>query len=199
MSWPSRECYLSLSSPTDININMMPYIYGGKEFQDYKFSDYLIPYFPLIKFCKSKGCYLDLKKDKGSIFYLIIQEGWVEPHETQRRPGIHIDNPGVITLKDVDKLAPQNQGNGSSTLTWYEERVGGEGVFLSSRERVGGIFMTSNVPNFCCAWNCKIEQDFYKFDRATWFMGAFKRIPSRGMTIHDRTKRSLLDNRSSTS
>ena len=75
----------------------------------------------------------------------------MEPHETQRRPGIHIDNPGVITLKDFDKLAPQNQGNRSSTLTWYEERVDGEGVFLSSRERVGGIFMTSNVPNFCCA------------------------------------------------
>ena len=58
--------------------------------------------------------------------------------------------------------------------------------------------MTSNVPNFCCAWNCKIEQDFYKFDRATWFMGAFKGIPSRGMTSHDRTKCSLLDNRSNT-
>ena len=112
---------------------------------------------------------------------------------------IHIDNPHLITLKDVDKLAPQNQGNGSSTLTWYEQRVGGEGVFLSSRERVGGIFMTSNVPNFCCAGNCKIEQDFYKNDRATWFMGAFKGIPSRGMISHDRTKCSLLDNRSNTS
>ena len=153
-----QENDLLLPSPTDININMMPYIYGGQEFRDYKLPGYLIPYFPLIKFCKSKGGYYDSEQDKGSIYYLTIQEGWVEPHETQRRPGIHTDNPGPVRLKDIDKLAPQNRGSGISTLRWYEHHWG-NGVILSSQKYVGGIFMTSSVPNSCCAWNCKIERD----------------------------------------
>ena len=153
-----KEDDLLLPTPTDININMMPYIYGGREFQDYKLPDYVIPYFRLIKFCKSKGDTYDFEEDKGSIYYLTIQEGWVEPHETQRRPGVHTDNPGPVTLKGIDKLAPQNQGSGSYTVEWYEHHWG-RGVILSSRKHVGGIFMTSSVPNSCCAWNCKIEQD----------------------------------------
>ena len=58
--------------PKNININMMHYIYGGYNFEDYKLSDILEPYFPLIRFCKTGE---HLSSDKGKIFYLTIQEG----------------------------------------------------------------------------------------------------------------------------
>ena len=87
---------------TDININMMPYISKGNDFEDYKLPPYLKPYAELIYFCgtNTNDPLYDSENDKGKIFYLTIQEGWVEPNESQRRPGIHTDNPGNIAIKN---------------------------------------------------------------------------------------------------
>ena len=45
-----RESETIFPEPKNININMMPYIYGGHNFKDYKLPDILKPYFPLIVF-----------------------------------------------------------------------------------------------------------------------------------------------------
>ena len=153
-----------LPSPTDININMMPYVYGGWEFQDYKLPDYLIPYFPLIKSCRPGSSF---DESVGQIYYLTIQEGWVEPNKTQRRPGIHTDNPGPVALKYADKLTPQSEGKGSSTFRWYEHHWG-RGVIVQKQKYEGGIYMTSSVPNSWCVWNCKIERDSESGTEIMW-------------------------------
>lgn len=84
--------------PSDLNIKMMPYIYGGQEFKDYNLPNFLKPYFPLIRFCRTRKFYNDFESDKGKIFYLTIQEGWMEPSEKQKGSDIHTDNPGPIAI-----------------------------------------------------------------------------------------------------
>ena len=145
---------------TDININMMPYISKGNDFEDYKLPPYLKPYAELIYFCgtNTNDPLYDSENDKGKIFYLTIQEGWVEPNESQRRPGIHTDNPGNIAIKNSGKYAVSAEGAGEYGKNYYEHHWG-NGVIMSADCHFGGIYMASNIPNSCRAWNCKIEND----------------------------------------
>ena len=145
---------------TDININMMPYISKGNDFEDYKLPPYLKPYAELIYFCgtNTNDPLYDSENDKGKIFYLTIQEGWVEPNESQRRPGIHTDNPGNIAIKNSGKYAVSAEGAGEYGKNYYEHHWG-NGVIMSADCHFGGIYMASNIPNSCRAWNCKIEKD----------------------------------------
>lgn len=145
---------------TDININMMPYISKGNDFEDYKLPPYLKPYAELIYFCgtNTNGPLYDSENDKGKIFYLTIQEGWVEPNESQRRPGIHTDNPGNTAIKNSGKYAVSAEGAGEYGKNYYEHHWG-NGVIMSADCHFGGIYMASNIPNSCRAWNCKIEKD----------------------------------------
>ena len=53
---------------TDININMMPYISKGYDFEDYKLPAYLKSYAKLICFCGTNGRSYDSENDKGRIF-----------------------------------------------------------------------------------------------------------------------------------
>ena len=58
----------------------------------------------------------------GKVCYLTIQESFVESGATQRRPGVHVDCPGVIRLKaaasssssEADGGSPK-EGDGTST------------------------------------------------------------------------------------
>ena len=163
---------LLLPSPADININMMPYIYGGEKFEDYKLPDYLISYFPVIELCRPRS---NFPKGKRRIYYLTIQEGWVEANKTQRRPGIHTENPGPVALKYSDKLAPQSEGKGSSTFKWYEHHSG-NGLIFQSTEYEGGIFMRSSLSNSCCVWNCKIEPDLESCTEIMWQHGSCEHL-----------------------
>ena len=153
-----RESRTIFPEPKNININMMPYIYGGHNFKDYKLPDILKPYFPLIRFCRTGKHMYDMSSDKGKIFYLTIQEGWVEPNQSQRRPGIHTDNPGPIKIKDGDMFLTSDEGQGNYMLRLFEHSWG-NGMILESRRHIGGIYLASNVPKSCRAWDCKIEQD----------------------------------------
>ena len=51
--------------------------------------------------------------EKGRVNYLTIQEGWVEAGESQRRPGLHVDSPGEVKIKngELEQLA---EGQGDS-------------------------------------------------------------------------------------
>ena len=145
---------------TDININMMPYISKGNDFEDYKLPPYLKPYAELIYFCgtNTNDPLYDSENDKGKIFYLTIQEGWVEPNESQRRPGIHTDNPGNIAIKNSGKYSVSAEGAGEYGKNYYEHHWG-NGLIMSADCHFGGIYMASNIPNSCRAWNCQIEKD----------------------------------------
>ena len=143
---------------TDININMMPYISKGYDFEDYKLPAYLKSYAKLICFCGTSGRSYDSENDKGRIFYLTIQEGWVEPNESHRRPGIHTDNPGSIAIKNSGKYTVSAEGAGEYGKNYYEHHWG-NGVIRSEDCHSGGIYMASNIPHSCRAWNCKIEKD----------------------------------------
>ena len=142
---------------TDININMMPYISKGYDFEDYKLPAYLKSYAKLICFCGTSGRSYDSENDKGRIFYLTIQEGWVEPNESHRRPGIHTDNPGSIAIKNSGKYTVSAEGAGEYGKNYYEHHWG-NGVIRSEDCHSGGIYMASNIPHSCRAWNCKIEK-----------------------------------------
>ena len=50
------------------------------------------------------------------MYYLTIQETEVDPGETQRRPGLHVDNPGTVTVRGTeDREGAQGQeGAGAS-------------------------------------------------------------------------------------
>ena len=143
--------------PAGLNVKMMPYIYGGQEFKDYNLPNFLKPYFPLIRFCRTRKFYNDFESDKGKIFYLTIQEGWVEPSERQRRSDIHTDNPGSITIPKSGEGLSITEGKGNYVLG-LEYRWGGGWVWESGRHE-GGIFVASNVSNLCRFWDCKIARD----------------------------------------
>jgi hypothetical protein len=68
-------------SPTNININMMPYIIGDKNSIPKEYHNY----YPLIKKCEIDP------NEMGRIGYLSISESFVEKGKTHRREGIHTD------------------------------------------------------------------------------------------------------------
>ncbi|KAJ1556392.1 hypothetical protein HK405_011752 [Cladochytrium tenue] len=81
----------------------------------------------------------------GTIGYLTIQEGYVEPGVSQRRPGLHIDSPryykvGEDSVYDFSELKPRGFGFGSS-----------------GPSRQGGVFQVSSVPDTCRVWDCIVQ------------------------------------------
>ena len=141
--------YIRFPPPKNIKINMMPYVFGGYKFESYKLPSYLKPYFKIIKLCHCS------EEDLNKIFYLTIDEGLVEPGQSQRRPGIHTDNSGPLNLKgsNLSNVVCKGEGDGTKCYFYW-----GDGVMMTD-EISGGIFIASNVPNSCRLWNCKIEKD----------------------------------------
>ena len=100
---------------------MMPIIVEDT-FKDCKLPEYVEPYWSLIHAC----LYPEMERatwgpwptqniplEKGRVNYLTIQEGWVEAEESQRRPGLHVDSPGEVKIKngELEQLA---EGQGDS-------------------------------------------------------------------------------------
>lgn len=81
-SWDTKDLNISFPPPTDIKINVMPYIFGGENFKSYKLPSYLKSYFQIIKHCYSS------REDINKVFYLTIHESQVELGKSQRRPGV---------------------------------------------------------------------------------------------------------------
>ena len=173
----------SFPTPTDININMMPFIVG-ENLKDCKLPDYLQNYWPLIEAClrpqyerrywhlwpKSK-----IPSDIGKVYYLTIQESWVEPGNSQRRPGLHVDSPGSVKIKGEDHDTKHQgldlKGNGKSKRysghRWgfgCAHYVGEQNEELKEREiqssvyvMQGGIYVASSVSDSSRVWNCSID------------------------------------------
>ena len=129
---------------------MMPYIFGGENFKSYKLPSYLKPYFQIIKHCYGS------REDINEVFYLTIHESRVELGKSQRCPGVHIDNPGTLKIKNEQDCV-EGEGLGS-TIYFRGVRYHWGGGF-KNKSLSGGIFIASNVPKSCRLWNCKIEKD----------------------------------------
>lgn len=132
---------------TGININMMPILIGvehsiPKEYRQYQ---------DVIARCPVR------RSEWGSVGYLTIHESVVEEeNQSQRRPGLHVESPGRITMSGIPLEDAGSWGPGSHALTlaW------GRGMYDCQRELgeyVGGIFMGSTVSNSCRIWNAKVK------------------------------------------
>ena len=115
-SFPDRSTADAL-----ININMMPFI-AEDTLEDCKLPEYVEPYWSLIQACLNPEMERatwhpwptdKIPLEKGRVNYLTIQEGWVEAGESQRRPGLHVDSPGEVKIKNgaFEKLI---EGQGDS-------------------------------------------------------------------------------------
>ena len=105
--------YPEFPKPTGININMMPFI-CGYTFQECKLPDFIRSYWDLIEMCLKHHHSRELQghgpywpgwfpSDIGKVYYLTIQESEVESGKSQRRPGLHVERPGWVKLKNVNE------------------------------------------------------------------------------------------------
>ena len=102
----------------------------------------------------------------GKVNYLTIQESWVEEGTSQRRPGLHVDSPGIVKIKD-QILDGCHKGRGSSQP--YKGHRWGAGCAHQVLEHDdpgqallvcrGGIYMASSVSSSCRAWDCAVKQE----------------------------------------
>ena len=118
-----------------------------------------------------KRCF---SSDLGKVYYLTIQESEVDPGQSQRRPGLHVDSPGWVKIQNVeDKKVEMKKGSGSSHH--YTDHRWGAGfchvfnldsqsdkdIFEIFEENLyvtfGGIYIASNVPDSTRVWNCAVD------------------------------------------
>ena len=139
--------------PKNININMMPFIFGY-HFKDCRLPKYLKAYWKNV----ISMCIYD-HEEKGRVCYLTIHESEVDVNHSQRRPGIHTERPGRLELRD-ELLSGTNEGQGTSQIQIYHRWGIGIGSHdKDSFETSGGIFMASNVADSCRVWDCQIMDD----------------------------------------
>lgn len=118
----------------DISINMLPFRLGEKD----SLPEAYHHYWPIIEACQVHVA----KSDLGEVAYLTIQESLVPAGQSQRRGGIHVESPGTLTASG--KFVKERYNWGCGFVNWDESRI------------EGGMFMASNVPNSCQAWNVKL-------------------------------------------
>jgi len=220
-----------------ININMMPFI-AEANFEACKLPECVRPYWSLIQACLAPEMDRSwhhiwpqrrIPSEKGKVNYLTIQESWVDEGSSQRRPGLHVDSPGRVKIKNGLDMAdeqgsPNRPTDGLSKdgrSSQHEEAEGGdpeeaeyvedddksrqeEGLHIkgggdsqaynghrwglgcchyvrqgaeedtfrypndrylsrlhqlveSSYVLQGGIYIASNLPNSCRAWDCRVD------------------------------------------
>lgn len=125
--------------PAGIQVNMMPFVLGERS----SLPDYLQPYYPLIDACPF------YKEEFGNVAYLTVHESFeVKEQSTQRRPGLHIESPGVFS----------DQEPSACFFTPGEEHPWGAGVFLGPDQYDGGIYLASNVGDTTAVWDALVDR-----------------------------------------
>jgi hypothetical protein len=94
--------------------------------------------------CKSIHAAGELGTDV--VFYLTIQESYVEAGQCQRRPGLH-----------TDAHATADWGAGCSKGRGYWHSWGGGEDGAPDVPRRDGIFIASSVADTCAVWDCGVE------------------------------------------
>jgi hypothetical protein len=99
-------------------------------------------------------------REKSPTAYLTIYERPTAPGEPQRRPGLHVDSPGVLPVRSAKTSEPQYllATEGGRYIPGAEHHWG-RGIMMRDEWVQGGIFMASNVANTTAVWNCHINND----------------------------------------
>ncbi|KAI9358306.1 hypothetical protein DFJ73DRAFT_957778 [Zopfochytrium polystomum] len=96
------------------------------------------------------ACLARCPGEKFKVGYLTIHEGFVEPGETQRRPGLHVETPSCYQMSEGEGGVRGGQPK-IIHVAW------GGGTIESTRQIVGGVFQASNTPNSSRAWDCVLR------------------------------------------
>ena len=154
-------------TPQGINISMMPFIMG-RTFKECHLPKYLKPYWKMIVACGLGSCcflYPHEHNEIGSVGFLTIHESLIEEGGSQRRAGVHTENPGRVFIEEIDKNGDEKspckvcivKGGGSSKAV--ESSCGRGWISLRRASKVGGIYMASTVDDSFKIWDCHILQD----------------------------------------
>lgn len=158
--------------PQNININMMPIKLWDldntlpPELQGYK-EIIASCYYSTFRVA-TDGSYHITNYD--TIGYLTIHESYVEPEKTQRRPGLHIERPGVVASQDtrlvlrpskerwsaIQIYNPNRQTPTAEELA-YMNLAWGLGCWIDGIP-VDGIYMASTVDDSCAIYPALIER-----------------------------------------
>jgi len=156
---------VTFPTPQDININMMPFVMG-RDFETCRLPKYLHSYWESLIKPLLTSYNANAELEEGKICFLTIQESHVSCNQTQRRPGLHTDNPGTFMIEEQGSSSQETisfketgyGGKGSSSVRFYEHHWGC-GVNLRRHKVQGGIYMASNVENSCAVWNSQVQCD----------------------------------------
>lgn len=141
--------------PTGRNVNMMPFLLGNRE----SLPDDLQCYHPLIE-----SCLYERETDLGTVAYLTVHESIrVEAGKTQRRPGLHIESPGVFADDDVSR--DNKDSNASSPLTATGgcsftpgvQHYWGRGACNTPDVYKGGMYIASTVNQSTAVWDALVD------------------------------------------
>jgi len=147
---------------TELYVNMMPI----DLFDVNSLPPPCVGYWPLIKECKRV---IDLYQNAGErllIAYLTIDERAVRTGTSQRRPGLHVESPGVMPLiqssEDPSEASYAIQSSSGAFVPGAEHHWG-EGLMIRDEYFEGGIFMASNIADTTAVWNCTINDEDGEF------------------------------------
>lgn len=176
LSDDSNYSNYSFPPPSDINIRMMPFI-AGEKFEETKLPRYLRPYWEMIQRCLQPEMARNgegmeywprdkVPSEMGKVYYLTIEERELEAGSSQGRPGLHVESPGIVKIKNEDP-AIGFEGKGSAQP--YVGNGLGSNVAHFSRSRTdtntkdyamrGGIYLATSVGSSYRGWDCGLEPE----------------------------------------
>ena len=135
------------------NVNMMPFKLGDRKSLPSNLSDYwkLIESFRIPK------------SENDFVCYLTIQESTVKTGTSQRRPGLHTESPGFVSLQLENGESQTVSGlladssNAHIRPGVYRSYICWGGGFFGADGLEGGIFMASNVSESCRVYHCRVS------------------------------------------
>eukprot|EP00546_Thalassionema_frauenfeldii_P012571 CAMPEP_0178907362 /NCGR_PEP_ID=MMETSP0786-20121207/7330_1 /TAXON_ID=186022 /ORGANISM="Thalassionema frauenfeldii, Strain CCMP 1798" /LENGTH=298 /DNA_ID=CAMNT_0020579155 /DNA_START=759 /DNA_END=1655 /DNA_ORIENTATION=+ len=129
-------------TPQGRNVNMMPFVLGNPD----SLPENLRCYYPLIDACPF------FREDFGKVAYLTVQESDdIKEENTQRRPGLHIESPGVFSNEKEKKDVTCAFTPGEERHHW------GRGSFGGPDRYEGGIYLASNVDDSTALWDALVD------------------------------------------
>ena len=138
-------------------VNMMPISLASSE----SLPPCCLPYWPMIEQCVERTQQHRYRRDTGEeVGYLTIDERPVEPGNSQRRGGLHVESPGVLPVPP-DSAAAEGAtifiaGPHGRYVPGVEHHWG-QGLMMRNERVLGGIFMASNVSGTTAVWNASVN------------------------------------------
>lgn len=100
------------------------------------------------------------------VAYLTIDERPTPPDSSQRRPGLHVESPGVLPVPPEMEQADSSPFRVELPGGRYvpgAEHYWGNGMMMRNECVRGGVFMGSNVAGTTAVWNCHINNEYGQF------------------------------------